>query len=246
MFASRAFTSFTSIPNVEDHPLYNEWHQLDHRPENLAIPGVVGGERWVRSPACAELGTATEPFSRLDYFNTYWFANDSAVAEWQRLAERSFQWGRRIDTAIAERLWMGHHRPVSCYMDPRTRLSPGALVQRPNRGIVLIVTRHDEPRSATTHQWNDYVDSTYVPALVERPGVLGCWTLVGESAFAEHADLVGSEPEPLVRVSIFYLDVPVCAAAETWQPPEMTEADHLLFFGPLESISPWEWDWFAV
>lgn len=27
--------------NTEDHRRYNQWHQLDHRPENLALPGVA-------------------------------------------------------------------------------------------------------------------------------------------------------------------------------------------------------------
>ena len=53
MLARKAFFSFTGINDPAKHRDYNEWHQLDHRPENLALPGVVWGERWVHSPDCA-------------------------------------------------------------------------------------------------------------------------------------------------------------------------------------------------
>ena len=95
MSGTRAFFSFTQVPDPADHRAYNEWHQLDHRPENLALPGVNAGERWVRTPACAALGSAAPPFDRLHYLNMYWFADEAAITGWQELAERSFHWGNR-------------------------------------------------------------------------------------------------------------------------------------------------------
>ena len=44
---------FTEITPGGDHRAYNEWHQLDHMPEQFPIPGVAHGQRWVCSPACA-------------------------------------------------------------------------------------------------------------------------------------------------------------------------------------------------
>ena len=42
------FFSFAALddPGPDHHRRYNEWHQLDHRPENLALPGVAWGDRW--------------------------------------------------------------------------------------------------------------------------------------------------------------------------------------------------------
>ena len=35
------FFSFTEITDPAEHRAYNEWHQLDHMPEQLPIPGIV-------------------------------------------------------------------------------------------------------------------------------------------------------------------------------------------------------------
>ena len=70
-FASKAFFSLTEIPDGTLHRRYNEWHQLDHRPENLRLPGVAWGERWVRSPDCAAAGTSPDPtLANLHYLFT--------------------------------------------------------------------------------------------------------------------------------------------------------------------------------
>ena len=103
-FASKAFFSFTEIPDATLHRRYNEWHQLDHRPENLRLPGVAWGERWVHSPDCAAAAAAPDPsLAHLHYLNMYWLRGpvDESVAEWNELAERSFHWGRRDDVHIA-------------------------------------------------------------------------------------------------------------------------------------------------
>ncbi len=46
------FFSFTEITDPAEHRAYNEWHQLDHMPEQFPIPGIVYGQRWVSTPAC--------------------------------------------------------------------------------------------------------------------------------------------------------------------------------------------------
>src|SRR5271163_2686196 len=46
------FFSFTEITDPGSHRSYNEWHQLDHLPEQYPIAGVVSGQRWVLTPGC--------------------------------------------------------------------------------------------------------------------------------------------------------------------------------------------------
>jgi hypothetical protein len=247
MFAERAFFSFTSIPDPANHRAYNEWHQLDHRPENLALPGVVGGERWVSSPACAAASSCAPELAGLHYVNMYWFAPPAAtsVAAWEELAERSFQWGRRDDVHLAERLLMEHVRPVDGWVAPGVRLSPAALAFRPNRGIVLTVTRFAEPRSAAAERRYRWWQDEHVPAQLARDGVVGCWTFAAESNFAVHADLAGGSPAPSTRFAVFYVDGdPVEAAAEFDAVDDMPDVESVVFQGPLLSILPWQWDWF--
>jgi hypothetical protein len=52
VLASTVYLSLAEVVRPEAHRPYNEWNQLDHRPENLALPGVVFGDRWVRTPEC--------------------------------------------------------------------------------------------------------------------------------------------------------------------------------------------------
>jgi hypothetical protein len=39
VFSERVFFSFVELTDPSQHRAYNEWHQLDHRPENLLLPG---------------------------------------------------------------------------------------------------------------------------------------------------------------------------------------------------------------
>ena len=59
------FFSFTEITDPAEHRSYNEWHQLDHMPEQYPLPGIAYGQRWVSTPACraarAVSGAAPRP-----------------------------------------------------------------------------------------------------------------------------------------------------------------------------------------
>ena len=46
MKAAFGFFSFTEVTDPAEHRAYNEWHQLDHLPEQFPLPGVVYGQRW--------------------------------------------------------------------------------------------------------------------------------------------------------------------------------------------------------
>ncbi|ANH36663.1 hypothetical protein I601_0209 [Nocardioides dokdonensis FR1436] len=56
------FFSFIRLEegSAEDHRAYNRWHQLDHRPENLALPGVAWGDRPVPIDPLRRLQVATD------------------------------------------------------------------------------------------------------------------------------------------------------------------------------------------
>src|SRR6185437_4809689 len=97
MLASRAYFSFSEITDPGKHRDHNEWHQLDHRPENLIQKGVAWGDRWVRSPDCAAASMVVAPaYAAAHYAIMYWFREPlgPTLDEWFGLSERSFQWGR--------------------------------------------------------------------------------------------------------------------------------------------------------
>lgn len=263
MRSEKAFFSFTEVPVPDDHRAYNEWHQLDHRPENLDLRGVRWGERWVSTPRCAAATVAITELSACHYVNLYWFRPpyDEAISEWQALAERSFQWGRRADVAIANRLMMGFFSTVAGYASPRVLVSPDALVFRPNRGIHLRVTRLAEPHSVRTEALARWYDRELVPEMLGVEGVAGAWTFASDSTTLDPSwqAVPGSttfeasgRDRGAFRVLVSYLDAePVSvasaiAAHPVWdsRDPLLTAAEEVVFAGPLEAISPWEWSWF--
>lgn len=250
MFAPRTFFSFTEVPDPGLHRAYNEWHQLEHRPENLRLPGVVWGERWVHSPDCAALATVPDAtFANLHYVNMYWFREPVAdtTAEWSALAERSFHWGGRDDIHIAKRLSMAFFRPIRGYVNPRVRVDADVLPFRPNRGVHVMVTRVDEPRSRAAEKLFGWYDRDHVPALLGCDGVAGVWTFASDDTFAGALDLTGAAAPPSVRIVLTYLDgdpVGVSRSLAALDGPPDPSVETLLFRGPLRAITPWQWDWF--
>src|SRR5438270_12923317 len=103
---SKGFFSFVRLTDVSKHHPYNEYHQRDHRPANLALRSVRWGDRWVRSPDCAAVSQSDHDFlAGIHYVAMYLFNEpiDDSVKEWRELGERAFQWGRKPDTDWSER-----------------------------------------------------------------------------------------------------------------------------------------------
>ncbi len=260
MLSRKVFFSFTEVCDPSGHHAYNAWHQLDHRPENLALPGVLHGERWVRSPDCA---AATPPVGRgldgVHYVNMYWFRDpvQESFREWQELAERSYQWGRRPDTRLARRPMMGSFAPVKGYVGARVLVSPDALPFRPNRGVAVTVTRLVEPHGDRAHERFAWLDREFVPALLDLPGVAGVWSFASQSTTLDvgRRDVAGSttfderDDEPgRYRILLTYLDGDPVEHAEhrTALPrPPAADAEEPVLDGVLRAITPWEWDWFV-
>lgn len=70
-FADAAFVSLARMTAPQHHQAYNEWHHLDHRPENLLLEGVMWGERWVQTPDCRAAALASSD----------WFDDASATTD---------------------------------------------------------------------------------------------------------------------------------------------------------------------
>jgi hypothetical protein len=260
VLSSKAFFSFTEVREPAGHQAYNAWHQLDHRPENLALPGILHGERWVRTPDCAR---ATPPAGHgldgVHYVNMYWFRDpvERSFREWQELAERSYQWGRRPDTHLARRPMMGSFTPVKGYAAARVLVSPDALPFRPNIGVAVTVSRITEPHGARAHEHLAWLDREFVPALLELPGVAGVWSFAsqsttldvgwsavpGSTTFDERHDEAGR-----YRILLTYLDGDPVEHAQNrakLPAPPRADADQPVMDAVLRAITPWEWNWFT-
>lgn len=260
MFSEHAFFSFIDLTDPSVHREYNEWHQLDHRPENLLLPGVAWGDRWARPAEYSALDrSSSQELTDVDYVAMYWFRPpyEQSVAEWSKLGEDSFQWGRGPQLPGVKRPLLGFFTPVKGYAAPRIGVSAEALPFRPNRGLHLTVTHFADPHGADVHEQFRWDDRIGIPALLECPGVAGAWTFSLHS-MQKHPSLpLGAGNREFapgaVRIRMLYLDADPAevtrAVLELEQDLDSRGAGgprpavgETLFDGPLRTIIPWQ-DW---
>lgn len=253
-----AFFSFVSLTTggAAEHRAYNEWHQLDHRPENLALPGVAWGDRWRRSEELRALGAAGASHDDTDYVAMYWFRDPvkESMRAWDQLGADSFEWGRGPLIPGVERRMLAFFKPVKGYAARSALVSPEVLPYRPNRGLWLNVTAQAEPHSAATHARHAFTDRVRMPELVELDGVAGAWTFTFSHG-QQHTSLpfaggTGPEKPGSMRIELLYLDGDVAqtSAAINATEAELASAapsgdgESLVLRGPVSTIVPWL-DW---
>lgn len=255
--APLAFFSFVALddPEPDLHRRYNEWHQLDHRPENLALPGVAWGDRWARTAECRADSIAEPEQADTDYIAMYSFRNPVAdtVRDWEQLGTDSFEWGRGPMIPGVRRTLLAFFRPVKGYAAASSLVSPGVIPYRPNRGLHLTVTRFADPLGTDTHENHRWEDRVLIPELLNLPGVAGAWIL----SLDRHQDdglglrrVGATDARGALRVRVLYLDgEPIAtsrlvrdrsAAAETRL--RAATLGQTVISTPLRTIIPWQ-DW---
>jgi hypothetical protein len=257
VFSHRAFFGFTALTDQTRHHEYNEWHQLDHLPENLLQPGVAWGDRWVLSPDCAELAEVGVPnHEGHQYALMYWFRDpaDASVAVWKDVNERTVHWGRRPELAYTSRRPLGFFNPVKGYVHRRVLVSADAPPFRPHRGVWLSLTRVPAPETPEAVSLFRRYDREWLPALLECPGVAGGWTFSYAAAPGGFGAAGASDPvaSGSLVIRLLYLEGDPLAAARAIRETragwlaEANEVEEVLFAAPLRTITPWQWDWFGA
>jgi len=224
------FFSFTEITDPGEHRSYNEWHQLDHMPEQYPLDGIAYGQRWVSTPACrAARAVSGELLDQIHYVTLY-LMTDPVV----RTLREFMQLGRELHEANRFHLHRrarlsGPFRFTDARVAPRVLISAEAVPYRPNLGVYVEL----EERSAEIEPAaDDALIGSHLDALCARPGVAGAWSFADEER----------------RVTVSWLDAPPLDLNESIR----AEGDahrsgapgRTVFAGPFESITPWQWDWF--
>lgn len=257
--STRVFLSFPEVVDTGRHHDYNAWHQLDHRPENLALPGVVHGERWVRTPQCRDASGAdvAATLSAAQYLAMYWFREPApaSIAEWSDLGDTTLQQGRRPELAWTQRRLTGMFRPVQGWVDPAAGISLSALPFRPVRGVLAEVHRVDEPGSATAERAFAHLHTVRVPSMLALPGVVGAWTFASRQVSLVPVDgddvtvLAGAGDPGRLRVTLYYCEADPVDVAPALEGLIAADPDRpgiaALLRSPYRTITPWQWDWFA-
>ena len=247
------FFSFTEITDPGQHHAYNEWHQLDHMPEQFPLRGIAYGERWVHTPACRRARFVCEPpFDPIHYVTLYLLTEPLAetLDEFYALGAELSAAGRFHRHRHSH--FGGPFRFIKAWAAPRTRISPEAVPYRPNRGVFVVVNEPVEPvNPERVDEYVEWLDRVHYPDMLEIDGVAGIWS------FATHEAIEGgfAQAPEAKRVSVYYLDEePLDVVARmNERAPQLREAGRLpdfsktmkrLFAGPFEKVTPWKWNWF--
>src|SRR5438552_5370073 len=143
MKTSFGFFSFTEITDPAEHRAYNEWHQLDHLPEQFPLRGIVYGQRWVSTPACRAARAASDAsLDPIHYLTCYLMADpiEDTLAEFFDLGTRLHELDR-FHRHRRARL-TGPFRVGSTVAAPRVLVSAAAVPFRAHRGLYVVVEEY--------------------------------------------------------------------------------------------------------
>ena len=248
------FFSFTEVTDPAEHRSYNEWHQLDHMPEQYPIPGVVFGQRWVSTPACRRMRAYDDATLAAAHYMTLYLMGepvDATLEEFRALGEHLRAVGRFHEHRRSH--LSGPFAVSDLRAAPRVLVSAESIPFRPNLGVYVVVRpRHPDvvssgrdPVSAgeLQHGVADDRDLALAGALLEEDGVAGVWTFATDARFDRHGWRPGDK-----TITVCYLDAPPLAVASRLSDAVRAAVGEssppVLLAGPLETITPWSWDWF--
>ena len=234
------FFSFTEVTDPGAHRAYNEWHQLDHLPEQLPVPGIAWGQRWVSTPACrAARAVDGELLSAAHYVTLYLMTDpvDATLDEFAALARRLHEEGRFFGPRRSH--LSGPFDVLDTAAAARVAVSAAALPYRPTTGVYVVV--EEVPDGGDPAALRGPLDPG---PLVEVPGVAGVWRFTARPTEAGLRWSPGAR-----RVTVCFLDGDVAGAAGDLAPllagPGGAGGGLVpIFAGPFETITPWRWDWF--
>ncbi len=231
MKPSHGFFSFTEVTDPAEHRAYNEWHQLDHLPEQFPLSGVVYGQRWVSTPACRAARAVSDPaLDPIHYVTCYLMVEpiDQTLDEFFALGAEL----RRLDRFHQHRRahLTGPFGVVDTAAAPRVLVSGAAVPFRAHRGIYVVV----EDRESEPH--------TDQLALRDVPGVAGVWTFETPRDLTAIESMQKRWTAGARRITVCWLDDEPVTVAERIAP--LVPSANVTFAGPFETITPWQWDWF--
>ena len=222
------FFSFTEITDPNEHRSYNEWHMLDHMPEQYPIPGIAYGQRWVSTPANAAARAINEPPLDAVHYLTCYVMTEPVEETLREFYEHGRALGK-IGRFHRHRraLLSGPFRVLDGAAADRVLIRAESVPFRPHRGIYVVVEAAGAA-DADAHE----------AALMSTAGVAGLWTFGSGEASDAHPWEPGDE-----RITVAWLDAEPNAVAAELAPIERSRTG-VTFAGPFETITPWEWTWF--
>jgi hypothetical protein len=229
------FFSFTEVTDPGAHRAYNEWHQLDHLPEQLPLAGIAWGQRWVCSPRCRRARTAAPPLDRVHYLTMYLMTEpvEQTLVDFAALGGELHRLGRFHEQRKSH--LSGPFDVLSAHAAGRVLVSGAAVPYRPNTGAYVMV---EEPGVDGNE---DALRARRDPAeLLALEGVAGVWSFAA-------IDGGRWKPGPR-RVTVCFVDGDPATSAHGAEPLLRRAAGEagtaVVYASPFETVTPWQWDWF--
>ncbi len=247
---SAGFFSFTEVTDPAEHRSYNEWHQLDHMPEQFPLDGIVYGQRWVWPPArrTSAQGGAAEalavaPFDRVHYVTLYLMRDplDETLTEFLALGKELGRVGRFHRHRRAH--LSGPFALVDARASDRVLVSAEAVPYRPHHGVhVIVESLTGDERARTGH--DEWWHTEHAPRMCALDGVAGVWQFQTSPRF----DAQVWRPGPR-RITIVWIDGDLDATTRQLKalgggPGPAGAGARPEMAATLETITPWQWDWF--
>ena len=229
------FFSFTEITDPSEHRSYNEWHQLDHMPEQYPLPGMAFGQRWVSTPACRAARTVDGPLLAPIHYVTLYLMTEPVEPT---LEEFHALGGRLRERGTVPRAPSG----PSVGTVRRGRPWPPRRVCHLGRSRSLPAESGRLPRGGGSP------DAPSAPTGVDTEALLGHGRggrEYGASSRTPSADWSGDPGHR--RITVCYLDeapLDVSSALAAVVGNRDSDTDGVIHAGPLETVIPWRWDWF--
>ena len=232
------FFSFTEILDGR-HREYNEWHLLDHMPENFKLEGLQWGQRWVATPELTErrLFSAGD-LARTQYVTLYLITEPVSQA-----LDDFYALGRELH---AKDRWFeprkshlsGPFTVVHTYAAPRMAFDADAIPYRPNRGVfVTVQATADGATDIALDEARRWYDEVHIHDLLGVRGVAGCWWF--EDSDGRTIRVYWLDEEPDVVLDDLEAKTPEMSMMD------LSKAYRTLLVGAYQSI-PWDssFDWF--
>jgi hypothetical protein len=239
------FFSFTEVTDPNEHRAYNEWHQLDHLPEQFPLRGIAFGQRWVSTPACAAARAVDDDQLRAAHYMTLYLMTEplgETLDEFMDLGQQLYSLGR---FHLHRRAHLsGPHQWLDAHAAPRVRIAAETLPYRPNRGIYVTVEEHKrDAEPAELLEWVQRWHESWAERWAHVEGVMGSWSFATSPSLRSPRWTPGDR-----RITVHYLDGdPLKVADRVWPLLEERWRDAPvtpIHAGPYETVVPFQWDWF--
>ena len=223
------FFSFTEVTDPSRHGAYNEWHLLDHMPEQFSLDGVRFGRRWVCTPECQLARVAVSPLlARCHYMTLYLMRDAGVLPDFFALARRL----RDEDRFFADRRahLSGPFEVTGRWASTRVKVSEQVVPFRPAAGVYVVVGPSGLVGPSGPLGPAGALDGA---AMVTREGVAGAWSFA-------------SDGPPAREVTVAFVDGDLASVAGDMGQWCLENGHATEWAGPLERIDadPDSWDWF--